>query len=151
MITLIRRYDLECAHQLTRGLPEGHRCRRLHGHRYEVALYVSGLPDENGVLIEYADLDTVVWPVLKLADHHSLNTLSERDSSPIAAKVSANPTVELLAAWIWQSLAGLVRTSKADGQQLRLARVSVMEDARAGAEWAPTPDVHPDQRRDGNG
>ena len=52
-VTLRRRYDLECAHQLHGGLPDGHRCLRPHGHRYEVELHVQGLPDEYGVLIEY--------------------------------------------------------------------------------------------------
>lgn len=138
MLTLIRRYDLECGHHLTGGLPEGHRCRREHGHRYEVALHVSGLPDEYGVLIEYADLDTIVRPVLRRADHYNLNTIHERDSSAEAAELAANPTVERLAIWLGQSLSGLVKSAKADGQQLRLRRVEVMEDASSGAVWEPT-------------
>lgn len=137
MLTLIRRYELECAHQLTGGLPERHRCRRLHGHRYEVELHVSGLPDEHGVLIEYLDLDTVVRPILMHADHYSLNTISERHSSPEAVALAANPTVERFAIWLGESLRSLVRSAKADGQRLRLVRVVVMEDSRSGAEWTP--------------
>lgn len=137
MLTLTWTCDLECAHQLTGGLPDSHRCRRLHGHRYEVTLYVSGFPDEHGVLIEYEDLRTVVWPVLRLADHYSFNTLHERDSSPAAARVSENPTVERVAEWIGESLSGLVASAKADGQRLCLSRVSVMETRLHGSDWLP--------------
>lgn len=137
VLTLRRKYELECAHQLTGGLPEGHKCRRPHGHRYEVTLHVQGEMNEHGILIEYLDLDTVVWPALRLADHHSLNDLNERDSSAEAAAVAANPTVERIAAWIGASLSGLVRSAMADGQRLRLVRVEVQEDSRSGADWTP--------------
>lgn len=157
MLTLTRRYDLECGHRLTGGLPRGHRCRRPHGHTYKATLYVSGLPDKHGVLIEYADLDAVVLPVLDLADHHNLNTITRRvkrvtdAANAQATKLAANPTVERLAMWIWQSLAGRIERSKPAARRLRLTRVSVMEDDRSGAEWAPAFDVHPSQRRDDNG
>lgn len=134
-VTLRRSYELECAHMLTGGLPAKHRCRRLHGHRYEVTLHVSGVLDEFGVLIEYTDLDTVVEPVLRLADHHDLNTLHLRCSTPEARSVAENPTVERLALWLGARLTGLLRSSKADGQRLRLVRVAVQEDSMAGADW----------------
>lgn len=136
-VTLRRKYELECAHQLTGGLPENHRCRRLHGHRYEVQLHVNGIVDEDGVLIEYADLDSVVWPVLRLADHYSLNTIAERCSTAEAVALGQNPTVERLAVWIGMRLETLVRSAKADGQRLRLIRVEVQEDSRSGADWEP--------------
>lgn len=136
-VGLWRRYELEVAHQLQGGLPVGHRCMRPHGHRYIVTLSLSGLTDEHGVLIEYADLDTGVWPVLKLLDHYSANTLNERCSTAQAEAVAANPTVERIALWIGHRLAGIVRSSKADGQRLRLDRVTVEEDSRSGAEWLP--------------
>lgn len=137
LVTLRRRYELECAHQLTGGLPERHRCRRLHGHRYEVTLYVRGLTDEFGVLVEYADLDTIVLPVLRLADHHSLNTLHERCSTPAAKALSENPTVERIAEWLGARCAGLVQSARAMNQDLRLVRVSVQEDSASGADWEP--------------
>lgn len=134
-VTLRRKYELECAHQLTGGLPEGHRCRRLHGHRYEVELHVQGATDEHGVLIEYADLDTIVLPVFRLADHHDLNTLHERCSTAAAARVAANPTVERIAEWLGARLYGLIASARATGRVMRLVRVSVQEDSRSGADW----------------
>lgn len=137
-VMLRRRYDVDAAHQLTAGVPEGHKCRRLHGHRYEVTLYVQGEPDENGVLIEYGDLDAVVNPMMARVDHHFLNTLSERCSTAEAFLVSENPTVERLAQWFGNALSGLIRSAKADGQRLRLVRVAVQETARSGADWEPS-------------
>jgi 6-pyruvoyl-tetrahydropterin synthase len=93
--------------------------------------------DADGVLIEYLDLDSVVGPILRMADHYSLNTMNERCSTSEALALSQNPTVERLAAWLGTRLEGLVRSSKADGQQLRLVRVEVQEDSRSGADWEP--------------
>ena len=133
-LRLYRCYDLECAHQLTGGLPDAHRCRRLHGHRYELRIVVSGELDEHGVLIEYGDLDTVILPVLRLADHHSLNTMTERCSTPEAAELAANPTVERFAAWLGTRLEGLIRSARGAGR-LRLSRLELAEDSRSGAIW----------------
>lgn len=136
VVTLRRRYDLEAAHELTHVVPE-HKCARLHGHRYEVELHVEGHVAATGVLIEFAELDAVVWPVLRLVDHHDLNTMKLRCSTAEAAALSANPTVERLALYLGARLAGLVATAKADGQRLRLVRVAVQEDARSAADWYP--------------
>lgn len=136
MATIWRRYDLEVAHRLTAGVPEHHKCRRLHGHRYEVTLWVSGELDGDGMLIEYESLDRVVNPVLGKLDHNYANDLPEKCSTPEAADVAANPTVERLAAWLAARLAGIVASAVPD-RKLFLARMTVQEDARAGAEWRP--------------
>jgi 6-pyruvoyltetrahydropterin/6-carboxytetrahydropterin synthase len=135
-ILIHRRYDLEVAHRLTAGVPEHHKCRRLHGHRYEVTLTVSGDLDGDGILAEYEIIDRVVVPVLRLVDHHFLNDLDERCSTDEAAAVSANPTVERLVLWLGTRLAGIVE-SAVPGRRLRLASVRAQEDARSAAEWMP--------------
>jgi 6-pyruvoyl-tetrahydropterin synthase len=99
---------------------------------------VEGLTDEEGVLIEYADLDSIVLPVLRLADHYSLNSVDKRCSTLEARHLAMNPTVERLAEWLGARLAGLVSSSKADGRKMRLVRVSVQEDSRSGADWTPS-------------
>lgn len=130
-LTLWRRYEIESAHQLTAGVPEGHKCRRLHGHRYIVTLGVEGdIIADTGMLIEYTDLDTQVLPVLKRIDHYSINTLRERDSTAAAEAVSENPTVELICAWLVDAL-GFLRQER----QLRLVAVKVEEDSAASVEW----------------
>jgi 6-pyruvoyltetrahydropterin/6-carboxytetrahydropterin synthase len=131
-----RRYDLEVAHRLSRGVPEHHKCRRLHGHRYEVAVSVGGEPDDDGILIEYDALDRVIWPVFRLVDHHCLNDLAERCSTSAAALVSDNPTVERLVAWMATRLDGIVASSVA-GRRLALREIRVDEDRLSAAVWVP--------------
>lgn len=135
MLTISRRYDLEVAHHLTAGVPDGHKCRRLHGHRYELTIWVGGPFGHHGMLVEYADLDRVVMPVLKLLDHHDANSLSERCSTSEAEWVSANPTVEYLALWLAARLVGIVASAVPD-RKLRLERLRLQEDAQSAAEWS---------------
>jgi 6-pyruvoyl tetrahydropterin synthase/QueD family protein len=53
----------EAAHLLP-NLPEGHKCRRLHGHSYRVRVYVSGDPDPRlGWVIDFADIKRATAPI----------------------------------------------------------------------------------------
>ena len=121
---LDRTYRAEAAHQLSAGVPEGHQCRRLHGHRYVIKVYISGDTDpRTGMLLEFADIDRRVKEVLDLVDHRFINELGYEAhigtraigvppvlvTSPIngavihetelAQKVRDNSTVENLIAW----------------------------------------------------
>lgn len=140
MIILSRRYEMESAHQLTDGVPANHKCRRLHGHRYILTVRISGEAAADGMLVEYAFVDAAVMPVVKLCDHHSLNTLNERCSTKEAAAVAKNPTVELLIGWFAARLALLasVRSPGADlPSALRLESLTLEEDSRSSVEWLP--------------
>jgi 6-pyruvoyltetrahydropterin/6-carboxytetrahydropterin synthase len=135
-VTLRRIYEFESAHRLTGGLPETHPCRRPHGHSYQLTVWVGGQVDEDGFLIEYADLDKIIRPLWLMVDHHDLNTLLERCSTDEAALVSLNPTIERLVAWWARRLEGLVR-SAAQGRPLFLKRLLLREDSRSSMEWTP--------------
>lgn len=140
-LSIKRRYDLEVAHHLTAGVPENHKCRRLHGHRYELTIWVSGQLGADGMLVEYDDLDRVILPILKKLDHHDANTLNTRCSTSEAAAVAFNPTAERLALWLGARLAGLVASCVPD-RKLRLDRLMLQEDAQSGAEWSPAGTPH---------
>lgn len=137
---LTRRYTMQAAHRLTAGVSENHPCRRLHGHRYVLDISVSCefLP-EDGMILEYGHFDAVVKPVLKLVDHHDLNTLNERCSTEQATDVAKNPTVELLLRWLATRLR-LLSSARA-GFGLRLHRLVLEEDADSRVEWQE-PDPH---------
>jgi len=132
---LCRRYEAECAHRLTAGVPETHKCRRPHGHRYVIWIAVEGVVGDDGMLIEYGDMDSCVAQTIRVIDHHDLNTLNERCSTSEAARVAENPTVERLVEWI----AARVRllASSRPGYVKGLAFVRVEEDSRSWVEWRP--------------
>jgi 6-pyruvoyltetrahydropterin/6-carboxytetrahydropterin synthase len=93
-IELCRDFRFEAAHRLPR-VAEGHKCHRLHGHSYRVEVRVVGEVDETtGFLMDFADVDRVVDPVVALLDHRYLNDIEGLE----------NPTSELLARWLWVRL-----------------------------------------------
>jgi 6-pyruvoyltetrahydropterin/6-carboxytetrahydropterin synthase len=84
----------EAAHLLP-NLPEGHKCRRLHGHSYRVRIYVSGdLDPELGWVVDFADIKKATAPIIAQLDHYYLNEIEGLE----------NPTSEALAKWIWDRL-----------------------------------------------
>jgi len=90
-------YGFEAAHQLHR-LPDGHKCKRLHGHNYRVEVSVEGPLDERGFVIDYAELDAAVQPLIDRLDHRYLNDIDGLD----------NPTSEVLAMWLKTRIANAI-------------------------------------------
>lgn len=93
-ISLRKSFTFEAAHALP-TFPEGHKCRRLHGHSFRVEVVVSGpLDPEQGYLIDYGDIKAAAEPIIKQLDHYYLNEIPGLE----------NPTSELLAVWLWNRL-----------------------------------------------
>lgn len=91
---IFKEFTFDAAHRLP-AVPEGHKCRRLHGHTYRVRIYVRGEPDPQlGWVIDFGDIKAAWKPIEAQLDHHYLNELEGL----------ANPTAEHIAAWIWQRL-----------------------------------------------
>ena len=115
--TISRSYHFESAHFLPH-VPENHKCKRMHGHSYVVTVKLSGAIDKRGFVIDFAELDEIVDPLIKECDHKVLN-----DFIP-------NPTAELIAAWFLERLEGpLGRHDKVEFMHVR-----VNETVRAYAE-----------------
>ena len=52
---LTKSFRFEAAHDLP-GFPEGHKCRRLHGHSYQIRVHVEGEVDATtGCVIDFGD------------------------------------------------------------------------------------------------
>ncbi len=107
-VELTRSYDFSAAHHLPEA-PEGHKCRRLHGHSYRVEVAVRGPVDpEVGWLLDYGEIDRVVRPVIGELDHRTLNEVAGLE----------NATSENLCGWLWtrlvDRLSGLCRVSVAE-------------------------------------
>jgi 6-pyruvoyltetrahydropterin/6-carboxytetrahydropterin synthase len=93
-IKLTKTFDFEAAHWLP-CFPDGHKCRRMHGHSFHVDVIVEGEVDPaRSYLIDYGDIKTAIEPVRNQLDHYLLNEIAGLE----------NPTAEMLAKWIYDRL-----------------------------------------------
>ena len=91
---LFKEFHLEAAHLLP-NVPEGHKCRRLHGHSYRVTIHVSGpVAEKSGWVMDFGDIKKAFQPFYDQLDHHYLNEINGLE----------NPTSENIARWIWGHL-----------------------------------------------
>jgi len=94
LVRLVREFAFEAAHLLPHA-PEGHKCRRLHGHSFRVELTCEDEIDPTvGWLIDFGDIKRAFDPLLEQLDHHYLNEIEGLE----------NPTAENLARWLWRRL-----------------------------------------------
>ncbi len=85
-----RSFSFDAAHELPW---HSGKCRRLHGHTYRLEVSAEGALDENGVVMDFDDVASIVRrEVLDRFDHRFLNDLME------------NPTAELVAQDAWKRL-----------------------------------------------
>jgi 6-pyruvoyltetrahydropterin/6-carboxytetrahydropterin synthase len=97
---ITKKFDFEAAHWIP-AFPEGHKCRRMHGHSFKVEVKLRGALDpELGILMDFADIKSVVKPYIEYLDHDCLNDLGERDGIPHLQ----NPTSENICLWLYQEL-----------------------------------------------
>ncbi len=98
VIELVKDFRFEAAHFLPQ-VPEGHKCRRIHGHSFRGEVAVRGPIDPTiGWVMDFADLKKAVDPIVAQLDHYLLNEIAGLE----------NPTSELLAVWIWKQLVPMV-------------------------------------------
>ena len=94
LITRIgRTYRFESAHHLPH-LPDGHRSRNMHGHNYRIEVVLSGIPDSRGFVMDFAEIDAEIMPLIRKVDHRLLNEVEGLE----------NPTAEIIANWFFQRI-----------------------------------------------
>ncbi len=119
-------FRIEAAHRLPL-LPDGHKCRRLHGHSFQIDVYVRGPVDESrGFVVDFADVSAAFKPVFDDLDHHYLNDIPGLE----------NPTSEHLARYVWGRLCGVVPG---------LCRVIIHETCTAGCVYEGPASEHEGQ------
>jgi 6-pyruvoyltetrahydropterin/6-carboxytetrahydropterin synthase len=89
-IRLAKSFSFEAAHFLP-SFPEGHKCRRMHGHSFRVDIVVEGpLDPVRGYLVDYGDIKRAVAPLHDELDHRLLNDL--HPVLPMLAEVIVHET-----------------------------------------------------------
>ena len=93
IMTVGREFVFHAAHRLTgyKG-----KCENLHGHSYRLKVCVRGPVKDDGLVMDFADIDRVVREkVIDVLDHSYVNDIVEGAAS-----------LEKLAEWIWDALKG---------------------------------------------
>lgn len=92
-------FRFEAAHRLP-GVPETHRCHRLHGHSYRVEVQLEGPVDPHtGFVVDFFDIESAFAGIVGALDHRCLNDVAGLE----------NPTAENIAVWIWGRLKGAIK------------------------------------------
>lgn len=101
------------------------KCENPHGHNYRIDIYVTGArTDEEGMVVDFAELKRRGSKVLEKFDHVDLNELPEF--------TRINPTTENIAVVVYRALAPEI-----DMEQTRLAAVRVWESDDSCCTYRP--------------
>lgn len=122
---LSRTFQIEAAHRLPHA-PEGHRCRRLHGHSFRITVTLAGeIAEPEGWVLDFAQIDDAFEPLRERLDHRYLNEIEGLE----------NPTSEKLALWLWEGLfelmPGLVAVEVGETCRARVVYRGPVEGDRA--------------------
>lgn len=69
------------------------KCEALHGHTYKLVVTLKGEPDQEGMIIDFMEVKSVVSEkVINRLDHSYIND------------IISQPTAENIAKWIWEQV-----------------------------------------------
>ena len=95
---IYKEFAFDSAHYLP-YVPEGHKCKNMHGHTYHLRVYIQGIPDNRlGWLMDFKELKDLVNPLIDQLDHKLMNDVPGLE----------NPTAENITIWFWDHLKPLL-------------------------------------------
>ena len=116
MMDIYKDFTFEAAHLLP-NVPEGHKCRRLHGHSYGVRITIRGsVHPDAGWIMDFGDIKAAFKPILDQLDHWYLNEIEGLE----------NPTSENITRWIWDRLKPSLP---------QLSRIDIAETCTCGSSY----------------
>jgi 6-pyruvoyltetrahydropterin/6-carboxytetrahydropterin synthase len=91
---IFRQFSFDSAHFLP-NVPDGHRCKEIHGHTYRLIIYLEGDLDKDlQWVIDFSEVKKIVAPIIDSIDHKLLNNI----------KGLENPTCERISIWLWEQI-----------------------------------------------
>jgi 6-pyruvoyltetrahydropterin/6-carboxytetrahydropterin synthase len=90
---IFKELTFDAAHYLP-NLSEHHKCHYMHGHTYKLKVWLEGIPNDIGWIMDFSEIKQALQPVIDCIDHKILNEVPGLE----------NPTCELLAVWLWDRL-----------------------------------------------
>lgn len=91
---IYKEFTFDSAHFLP-NVPEGHKCKHMHGHTYHIRITLEGPVEPHvGWVLDFSELKEQWKPIEKVLDHKVLNDIPGLE----------NPTAENIAVWIWNKL-----------------------------------------------
>jgi 6-pyruvoyltetrahydropterin/6-carboxytetrahydropterin synthase len=102
MFEVWKEFRFDAAHTLDAGPLGDPRYRRVHGHSYQVEVWIRGDVTENGWVVDMGDFDKRISTVANQLDHYYLNDIE-------GLRI---PTMENISAFVWRALSDLQGISK---------------------------------------
>ncbi|MDP4094466.1 MAG: 6-carboxytetrahydropterin synthase QueD [Bacillota bacterium] len=106
-VSITKIFTFDSAHRL---IDYQGKCKNIHGHTYKLEITVKGFTDNNGLVMDFHDLDDIVSnQVLSQIDHLYLNEVFD-----------FNPTCENIGIWIWHEVAKHMHNQSSSMEKLVL-------------------------------
>lgn len=91
---IFKKFAFDSAHFLP-NVPEGHKCKNIHGHTYHLTVYLEGdLVKDLEWVMDFKDVKDVIKPIVDRLDHNLINDIPGLE----------NPTAERITVWIWDQI-----------------------------------------------
>ena len=91
---IYKEFSFDSAHFLP-NVPDGHKCKNMHGHTYRLRVFIKGAIDPQlGWIMDFKELKDILSPVIEQLDHKLINDIPGLQ----------NPTAENITVWIWRQI-----------------------------------------------
>jgi 6-pyruvoyltetrahydropterin/6-carboxytetrahydropterin synthase len=95
---IYKEFSFDSAHFLP-NVPDGHKCKNMHGHTYKLKVFIQGTPDPVlGWIMDFKELKDIVCQVIDQLDHKLINDIPGLE----------NPTAENITIWIWKQISPML-------------------------------------------
>ena len=87
---IAKEYKWEMGHRLT--FHKG-KCKNLHGHTYKIRVELTGNTDNNGMVLDYYTIDSLIKPILEELDHGVIVYKNDLDLINLLAGINSKHTI----------------------------------------------------------